>query len=109
MTLEGILGVPLDVAATYIVLFTVYGAVVEHSGAGRFFVDWAMAAIGPVRFRQRTGADRDARRLSARRGVGERRRQYRDARIGLLADDAAGALSRLIPPARFWRRRASAR
>ncbi len=46
MTLEGILGVPLDVAATYIVLFTVYGAVVEHSGAGRFFVDWAMAVIG---------------------------------------------------------------
>jgi TRAP transporter 4TM/12TM fusion protein len=46
MTLEGILGVPLDVAATYIVLFTIYGAIVEHSGAGRFFVDWAMAAIG---------------------------------------------------------------
>jgi TRAP transporter 4TM/12TM fusion protein len=46
MTLEGILGVPLDVAATYIVLFTVYGAVVEASGAGRFFVDFAMAAIG---------------------------------------------------------------
>ena len=49
MTLEGILGVPLDVAATYIVLFTVYGAVVEHSGAGRFFVEWAMAAIGRSR------------------------------------------------------------
>jgi TRAP transporter 4TM/12TM fusion protein len=49
ITLEGILGVPLDVAATYIVLFTVYGAVVEHSGAGRFFVDWAMAAIGRTR------------------------------------------------------------
>jgi TRAP transporter 4TM/12TM fusion protein len=46
MTLEGILGVPLDVAATYIVLFTVYGAIVEYSGAGRFFVEWAMAAIG---------------------------------------------------------------
>jgi len=46
MTLEGIMGVPLDVAATYIVLFTIYGAIVEHSGAGRFFVDWAMAAIG---------------------------------------------------------------
>jgi TRAP transporter 4TM/12TM fusion protein len=46
MTLEGIFGVPLDVAATYIVLFTIYGAVVEHGGAGRFFVDWAMAAIG---------------------------------------------------------------
>jgi len=49
MTLEGILGVPLDVAATYIILFTVYGAVVEYSGAGRFFVDWAMAAIGRSR------------------------------------------------------------
>ena len=46
MTLEGIFGVPLDVAATYIVLFTIYGAIVEHGGAGRFFVDWAMAAIG---------------------------------------------------------------
>jgi TRAP transporter 4TM/12TM fusion protein len=49
MTLEGILGVPLDVAATYIVLFTVYGAIVEASGAGRFFVDWAMSAIGRTR------------------------------------------------------------
>ena len=49
MTLEGILGVPLDVAATYIVLFTIFGAVLEYSGAGRFFVDWAMAAIGRAR------------------------------------------------------------
>ena len=52
MTLEGILGVPLDVASTYIVLFTIYGAVLERSGAGRFFVEWAMAAIG----RSRAGA-----------------------------------------------------
>jgi TRAP transporter 4TM/12TM fusion protein len=46
MTLEGIFGVPLDVAATYIVLFTIYGAVLQFSGAGRFFLDWAMAASG---------------------------------------------------------------
>jgi TRAP transporter 4TM/12TM fusion protein len=46
MTLEGIFGVPLDVAATYIVLFAIYGALLEHSGAGRFFLDWAMAAMG---------------------------------------------------------------
>jgi TRAP transporter 4TM/12TM fusion protein len=46
MTLEGIFGVPLDVTATYIILFTIYGAVLESSGAGRFFVDWTMAAIG---------------------------------------------------------------
>ena len=49
MTLEGIFGVPLDVAATYIVLFTIYGAVLEHSGAGAFFLDWSMAADRPVR------------------------------------------------------------
>jgi len=46
MTLEGIFGVPLDVAATYIILFTIYGAVLERSGAGQFFIDWAMAAMG---------------------------------------------------------------
>lgn len=46
MTLEGLFGVPLAVAATYIILFTIYGAVLEHSGAGRFFIDWALAATG---------------------------------------------------------------
>jgi TRAP transporter 4TM/12TM fusion protein len=46
MTLDGIFGVPLDVAATYIVLFTLYGAVLERSGAGRFFIDWSLAAMG---------------------------------------------------------------
>jgi TRAP transporter 4TM/12TM fusion protein len=46
MTLEGIFGVPLDVASTYIILFTIYGAVLEQSGAGRFFIDWSMAAMG---------------------------------------------------------------
>jgi TRAP-type uncharacterized transport system fused permease subunit len=49
MTLDGIFGVPLDVAATYIVLFTVYGAVLEYSGAGRFFIDWSLAAMGRSR------------------------------------------------------------
>ena len=46
MTLDGIFGVPLDVAATYIILFTIYGAVLEASGAARFFIDWATAAMG---------------------------------------------------------------
>ena len=49
MTLDGIFGVPLDVAATYIVLFTIYGAVLERSGAGRFFIDWSMAATSGSR------------------------------------------------------------
>jgi TRAP transporter 4TM/12TM fusion protein len=46
LTLEGVFGVPLDVAATYIVLFTIYGAVLEYSGAGKFFIDWSFAALG---------------------------------------------------------------
>jgi TRAP transporter 4TM/12TM fusion protein len=46
MTLEGIFGVPLDVATTYIILFTIYGAVLQFSGAGAFFLDWSMAAMG---------------------------------------------------------------
>ena len=36
---SGFFGTPLDVAATYIVLFTIYGAVLEATGAGRFFID----------------------------------------------------------------------
>ena len=56
MTLEGIFGVPLDVTATYIVLFTIYGAVLEHSGAGRFFIDWAASTVG--RTRSGSGAGR---------------------------------------------------
>ncbi|MBW4715653.1 TRAP transporter permease [Saccharothrix obliqua] len=36
---SGFYGTPLDVAATYIVLFTIYGAILNASGAGSFFVD----------------------------------------------------------------------
>ena len=51
ITLEGIFGVPLQVSATFIILFTIYGAVLDASGAGRFFVDLALALTG----RRRTG------------------------------------------------------
>jgi TRAP transporter 4TM/12TM fusion protein len=44
MTLDGMFGVPLDVTATYIILFTIYGALLERSGAGRFFIEWSLAA-----------------------------------------------------------------
>jgi TRAP transporter 4TM/12TM fusion protein len=49
MSLEGLFGIPLDVAATYIVLFTFYGAVLEYSGAARFFVQLSYAAFGGSR------------------------------------------------------------
>jgi TRAP transporter 4TM/12TM fusion protein len=41
----GIFGVPLRVAATYVILFTLYGAVLEISGASRFFLDLSFAAF----------------------------------------------------------------
>jgi TRAP-type uncharacterized transport system fused permease subunit len=46
MTLEGIFGVPIDVAATFIILFTIYGAFLDRSGAGQFFIDFAFSAMG---------------------------------------------------------------
>jgi len=49
MGLEGLFGIPLDVAATYIILFTLYGAVLEYSGAARFFVQLSYAAFGGSR------------------------------------------------------------
>jgi TRAP transporter 4TM/12TM fusion protein len=49
MGLEGLFGIPLDVAATYIVLFTIYGAVLEYSGAGKYFIDVSFAAFGNSR------------------------------------------------------------
>lgn len=36
---SGFYGIPLDVAATYIVLFTIYGAVLDKTGAASFFID----------------------------------------------------------------------
>jgi TRAP transporter 4TM/12TM fusion protein len=41
----GLYGVPLDVAATYIVLFTIYGAVLEASGASKFFIDLSFSVF----------------------------------------------------------------
>lgn len=53
---SGFFGTPLDVAATYIVLFTIYGAVLELSGGARFFVDLSVAAFR----RSRSAAGRTA-------------------------------------------------
>lgn len=54
ISLEGIYGTAIDVAATYIILFTIYGAVLEFSGAGKFFLDFSFAATG----RRASGAGR---------------------------------------------------
>ena len=46
MTLEGIFGIPIDVSSSLIILFTIYGAVLQFSGAGKFFIDFSFAAMG---------------------------------------------------------------
>ena len=46
MTLEGIFGTAVDVSATLIILFTIYGAFLQHSGAGKFFLDFSFALLG---------------------------------------------------------------
>lgn len=46
MATQGLFGVPTDVAATYIILFTIYGAVLTASGATRFFIDLSFSAFG---------------------------------------------------------------
>jgi TRAP transporter 4TM/12TM fusion protein len=46
MTLEGIFGSAVDVSSTLIILFTIFGAVLQASGAGKFFIDFSFAAMG---------------------------------------------------------------
>jgi len=54
LTLEGIFGPAVDVSSTLIILFTLFGAFLQQSGAGKFFIDFAFAATG----RKRDGAGR---------------------------------------------------
>jgi TRAP transporter 4TM/12TM fusion protein len=46
MTLEGIYGVAVDVSSSLIILFTIFGAFLQYSGAGKFYIDFSFAAMG---------------------------------------------------------------
>lgn len=46
MTLEGIYGVAVDVSASLIILFTIFGAFLQYSGAGKFYIDFSFSAMG---------------------------------------------------------------
>jgi len=61
---EGIFGLPLGVAATYIFIFVLFGAFLEITGAGKFFIELAYAATG----RQRGGPAKAAVIASAGMG-----------------------------------------
>ncbi len=61
---EGIFGIPLGVAATFVFIFVLFGAFLEVTGAGYFFIDLAFAGTG----RQRGGPAKAAVLASAGMG-----------------------------------------
>jgi TRAP transporter 4TM/12TM fusion protein len=46
LSTEGIYGVPLDVSATIVFLFVLFGAMLDKAGAGKYFVDIAFSLLG---------------------------------------------------------------
>ena len=49
MSTDGIYGIPMDVASTYIIVFIVFGAFMEALGGGQWFVEVAYALAGRFR------------------------------------------------------------
>ena len=47
LTTEGIFGIPAGVSATYVILFIIFGALVERTGTGQLFMDFALALDRP--------------------------------------------------------------
>jgi TRAP transporter 4TM/12TM fusion protein len=46
MTLEGIFGVPLSVSVSFVMLFVVYGVMMDAAGAGQFWMELSLALMG---------------------------------------------------------------
>jgi TRAP transporter 4TM/12TM fusion protein len=49
MTTSGIFGTPVNVAATYALMFVLFGAILDKSGTGEYFFDLAQAVAGGSR------------------------------------------------------------
>lgn len=46
---DGIHGLPLQISARYVVMFIIFGALLQNSGGGEFIIDLATAVFGHVR------------------------------------------------------------
>jgi TRAP transporter 4TM/12TM fusion protein len=46
MSTEGIYGIPLDVSATIVFLFVLFGAMLDKAGAGQYFIQLALSLLG---------------------------------------------------------------
>lgn len=49
LTVEGIFGIAIAVSATFVFLFILFGAFLEKSGTGEFFIDLSKATVGHMR------------------------------------------------------------
>ena len=46
LSTEGIYGIPLDVSATIVFLFVLFGAMLDRAGAGHYFIQLALSLLG---------------------------------------------------------------
>ncbi len=49
LTTEGIMGIPLGVSATFVFMFILFGAFLDKTGVGKFFIDIAYALTGHLK------------------------------------------------------------
>ena len=49
LALEGIMGIPLGVSATFVFMFILFGAFLDKTGVGKFFIDLAYSITGHYR------------------------------------------------------------
>ncbi|NLJ34517.1 MAG: TRAP transporter permease [Firmicutes bacterium] len=49
LTTEGIFGTPMSVSSTYVFLFILFGAFLDKTGVGKFFIDMAFSLTGHMR------------------------------------------------------------
>ncbi|SKA72487.1 TRAP transporter, 4TM/12TM fusion protein [Paucidesulfovibrio gracilis DSM 16080] len=46
ISLDGVFGIMANVLVTYVILFIFFGAFLQKSGVGKFFIDWPLALAG---------------------------------------------------------------
>jgi len=49
LTLEGLLGIPIGVSATFVFMFILFGSFLDKTGVGKFFIDLAYALTGHMK------------------------------------------------------------
>ncbi|MDX9917086.1 MAG: TRAP transporter permease [Gudongella sp.] len=49
MSLEGIMGIPLGVSATFVFMFILFGSILDKTGVGKFFIDLAFGLTGHLK------------------------------------------------------------